>query len=148
MAICCASSNWLSTTKRFYATELDYSKYPKIDYTSFTDNVTKNVTASEETYVSRTGDVQSYINVAWDIVEASNNNYSVLITDITLGTTQHYNVNSCYYRYGNAVVGHAYEIEVRAIVDGITVGGGKTSVYISWAKTLHRLTCLFLVEPS
>ena len=131
-----------------YATELDYSKYPKIDYTSFTDNVTKNVTAYEETYVSRTGDVQSYINVAWDIVEASNNNYSVLITDTNLGTTQHYNVNSCYYRYSNAVVGHTYEIEVRAIVDGITVGGEKTSVYIVGKDTPPSDVSFFSLNQS
>lgn len=119
-----------------YATEIDYSKYPKIDYTNTADYSTSNVTAAEETYMQRDGTVISEINVSWDMPEASDiTGYAVIVSDKDNNTIDTYTTTANYYRYNGAIAGHTYAIQVRAIVNNNRIPGGSTSITITGKDT-------------
>jgi len=116
-----------------YATELDYSKYPKIDYTAIDTTTTKNVTASEETYTQRDGSVVSNINIEWEASQSyyqgNADGYTILISGAD-GKTEEYQTTAMHYRYSGAVAGITYKIAVKINVNGNKINGGSTSITI------------------
>lgn len=114
-----------------YATELDYSKYPKIDYTNTSDYITQNVTAAEETYTQKDGTIVSVINILWDVLGAEGiSGYRVIVTDKDNNTTDSFMSVTNFYRYQGAIAGHTYNIATRAIVTGNSIPGGSTTIHI------------------
>ena len=116
-----------------YATELDYSKYPDIDYTNTSDYATKNVVASEDTYMQADGTVITNIDISWDVpadYSSTITGYSVVITDKTTGAISAVSTANTYYKY-SAIARHSYKIQVNAKITGITVDGGSTTIYVT-----------------
>lgn len=116
-----------------YATELDYSKYPRIDYTSSESFSTENVTAAEETIVEKDGTVVSFINISWESPDGyslSADGYSVLITNMDTEEIEEFSTTALSYRYRGAKAGTTYKIQIKLCINGNRVNGGSTSITI------------------
>ena len=116
-----------------YATELDYSKYPVIDYSSEPTVATlKDIRAREHSYTIGTS-AMSDIIVEWDltttgelpsnyIVEAVSRNSSFVESMSTRQT-------SCLFH--GVRTGETYDITVRCVYDAMSVGSMTTNIYVS-----------------
>ncbi|MDD2960279.1 MAG: phage tail protein [Lachnospiraceae bacterium] len=120
-----------------YSTELEYSKYPKIDYTAEDNLTAANVTAVEYTYVEKDGTVLSAIDVVWEgqSVYGDTDGYSVLVTNMDDESSEEFIVNGLDYRYTGAKVGSTYKVLVRPIVRGNRINGTTVFVTITGKNT-------------
>lgn len=121
-----------------YATEMDYSKYPRIDYTSNDSFTTDNITLTEDTYVQKDGTAVSAIDIEWEsqsVYQSTLGGYSVEITDMETDTTEEVIVSGLSYRYSGAKPGNTYKIRVRPVVHGNRINGRSASITITGKVT-------------
>jgi len=115
-----------------YATELDYSKYPRIDYSN-TEDTHNGVTAAEETYMQRDGSIISTIVIDFETssyYQKNINGYIIIVNDLDNNTTETYTIMTTHYIYRNAIAGHQYNIVVKTNVDGTFILNGKANITI------------------
>lgn len=116
-----------------YSTELDYSKYPVIDYTTTpTVMEIESVTAIEQSYVSGNASI-SDIAVSWTLSADGTPPDSYTIEIESENSAYHERISSrltnCLFH--NVRAGELYTITVYTVLDGVTLGGKSTTVQVS-----------------
>lgn len=115
-----------------YSDELDYSKYPVIDYTS-TPTVAKiaSLTASEESYTADKS-VVSNVRVTWqlDHTGTAPESYIVRITSRTSDYDEQVSTRMTTYVFRGVRQGDDYDITVYSIFDALTADSKTTSLHV------------------
>lgn len=115
-----------------YSSELDYSKYPAIDYTNTpTIEQVKTVTATEQTYINGNAAI-SDIAVEWtlDGKGQTPDSYTVEITSKTSSYHERLSTRLTNCLFHNVRAGEEYEITVHPVLDSVTVGGASTTIVV------------------
>lgn len=115
-----------------YATELDYSKYPVIDYSnSLTIATITSLTAKEQT---RTIDQTTVpdVAVAWEISSTGNapSDYVVQIKSRNSSYEEQVSTKSTAYTFRSVRAGEDYDITVYCIYDAVTTSHETTSLHV------------------
>lgn len=115
-----------------YATELDYSKYPVIDYSnSLTIATITSLTAKEQT---RTIDQTTVpdVAVAWEISSAGSapSDYVVQIKSRNSSYEERVSTKSTAYTFRSVRAGEDYDITVYCIYDAVTTSHETTSLHV------------------
>ena len=116
-----------------YATELDYSKYPVIDYSnSLTIATITSLTAKEQT---RTIDQTTVpdVAVAWEISSTGNapSDYVVQIKSRNSSYEEQVSTKSTAYTFRSVRAGEDYDITVYCIYDAVTTSHETTSLHVA-----------------
>ena len=115
-----------------YSDELDYSKYPVIDYTS-TPTVAKitSLTASEESYTADRSTV-SNVRVTWqlDHTGTAPESYIVRIKSRTSDYDEQVSTRMTTYVFRGVRQGDDYDITVYSIFDALTADSKTTSLHV------------------
>ena len=115
-----------------YSDELDYSKYPVIDYTS-TPTVAKitSLTASEESYTADRSMV-SNVRVTWqlDRIGAAPESYIVRIKSRTSDYDEQVSTRMTTHVFRGVRQGDDYDITVYSIFDALTADSKTTSLHV------------------
>ena len=116
-----------------YATELDYSKYPVIDYSnSLTIATITSLTAKEQT---RTIDQTTVpdVAVAWEISSAGSapSDYVVQIKSRNSSYEERVSTKSTAYTFRSVRAGEDYDITVYCIYDAVTTSHETTSLHVA-----------------
>ena len=116
-----------------YSTELDYSKYPVVEYADSPSvaHIIK-VTASEESYLTG-GAAVSDVSVSWEVENGQRWPDSFHVEILSASGSYHEQLStrltSCLFH--NVKAGEEYEIVVRCVMDAITVDHATTTIYIN-----------------
>lgn len=116
-----------------YSTELDYSKYPVVEYADSPSvaHIIK-VTASEESYLTG-GAAVSDVSVSWEVENGKRWPDSFHVEILSTSGSYHEQLStrltSCLFH--NVKAGEEYEIVVRCVMDAITVDHATTIIYIN-----------------
>ena len=119
-----------------YSDDLDYSKFPVIDYSSspITGNIIESLTATEETYTTNEGALTSNIIINWSLSRDANyvpDSYRVTVVNTTTGFSEEFNTRAT-TQYVRGVSPKAmYTVTVRCIFDAVVVGSVSTELYIT-----------------
>lgn len=116
-----------------YSTELDYSKYPVIDYTS-TPSVSKiiSLSAQEQSYtVDKT--TMSDVFVTWQIARdgVTPDNYIVKIKSRNTSFEEQASTHLTSHTFHNVRPGDDYDITVYCIFDALTASRETTSLHVA-----------------
>jgi predicted phage tail protein len=116
-----------------YATELDYSNYPDIDYTNSDDlyiDVINQIKA-EETISNINGHITSDVNLNWTAINSKKaQGFQIIVTNDKNDNAEIFTTNNNYYVYKNAKIGTTYTFVVRTRYDGFSVGSKQTTLKI------------------
>ncbi len=119
-----------------YTNDLDYSKYPIIDYSSspVTGNIIETLTATEETYTTNEGVLTSNIIINWSLSRDANyvpDSYRVTVVNTTTGFSEEFNTRATTQYVRSISPKATYTITVRCIFDAVVVGSVSTELYIT-----------------
>ena len=123
-----------------YATELDYSKYPVIDYVSSpTLDTIKSVTATEQT-VSQEYSGISNILVNWEMngMGTAPESFRIYLTSRNSDYSDIKNVRGLSCMFSNVPPGETYDITVSGVFDAVLYGSKSISIYIHGAAVETR----------
>lgn len=116
-----------------YATELDYSKYPVVDYMSTPALAqVKNVTATEDSYISG-GAAVSDIHVDWTVAGTGTmpDSYIVAVTARDSSYTQRQSTNLTSVTFRGVKHPATYDISVTGIYDAMPGQSATTMLYVA-----------------
>ena len=115
-----------------YATELDYSRYPVINYSnSPTAATVKAVTAKEQSYLNGRSSV-SDILVSWTLSGGTPpDSYTVDCISRDSAFTQTINTRMTSCLFHAVKPGETYDIIVHSVLDAVTIGNTATYLYIN-----------------
>ena len=116
-----------------YATELDYSKYPVVDYTSTPALAqAKNVTATEDSYISG-GAAVSDIHVDWTVAGTGTmpDSYIVAVAARDNSYTQRQSTNLTSATFRGVKHPATYDISVTGIYDAMPGQSATTMLYVA-----------------
>lgn len=115
-----------------YSTELDYSRYPVIDYSnSPTAATVKTVTAKEQSYLNGRSSV-SDILASWTLSSGTPpDSYTVdcISRDSAFTQTIHTRMTSCLFHAVKP--GETYDIIVHSVLDAVTIGNTATYIHVA-----------------
>lgn len=119
-----------------YSDDLDYSKFPVIDYSSspITGNIIESLTATEETYTTNEGALTSNIIISWSLRRDANyvpDSYRVTVVNTTTGFSEEFNTRATTQYVRGVSPKATYTITVRCIFDAVVVGSISTELYIT-----------------
>ena len=116
-----------------YATELDYSKYPVIDYSAEPTVATlKEIRAREHSYTIGTSAVSDII-VEWDLNTTGElpSNYIVEAVSRSSSFAESMSTRQMSCLFHGVRVGETYDITVKCVYDAMSVGSMTTNIYVS-----------------
>ena len=119
-----------------YSAELDYSKYPIIDYSynPIVGNIIESLTATEETYTNNEGVLTSNIILNWELSRDANyvpDSYRITVLNRTTGYNEEFTTRTTNQYVRNVTPEATYDITVRCVYDAVVVGSVSTDIYIT-----------------
>lgn len=119
-----------------YATELDYSKYPVIDYTDTpVVGTVRTVTASEQSCISGNTGVSDVL-VEWTVSDTGKvpDSYTVELSSRNSAYADRLTTRMTSCAFHGVRPKETYDITVRCVFDAVTIGAAATVLYVEGAK--------------
>lgn len=119
-----------------YATELDYSKYPVIDYTDTpVVGTVRTVTASEQSCISGNTGVSDVL-VEWTVSDTGKvpDSYTVELSSRNSVYADRLTTRMTSCAFHGVRPKETYDITVRCVFDAVTIGAAATVLYVEGAK--------------
>ena len=119
-----------------YATEIDYSKYPVIDYTDTpVVGTVRTVTASEQSYISGNTSVSDVL-VEWTVSDTGKvpDSYTVELSSRNSAYAYRLTTRMTSCAFHGVRPKETYDITVRCVFDAVTIGAAATVLYVEGAK--------------